>query len=87
MGAPDEAAVMSSAELKRQLYGQLRAAGVVDTVKTQMRTRLLAQLQLRDPELLERRVRLSPHDGRVNGERAAPVCLSSEGSAFGGVSC
>ena len=57
MAAAEPLQLMSVAELKRSLYGQLRSAGVMDTVKTQMRTRLLAQLQLRDPELLERRVR------------------------------
>lgn len=67
MPADGEAAarqpVLSANELKRQLYTHLRSAGVVDSVKTQMRTNLLAHLQRHDPEILERRALSGHPDG------------------------
>lgn len=57
-----QSSVLSANELKRQLYTHLRSAGVVDSVKTQMRTNLLAQLQRQDPDILERRVTVGQAD-------------------------
>ena len=53
--ATEDRGLLSAAELKRQLYAQMASAGALDSVKLQMRSKLLAHLQQREPSLLERR--------------------------------
>jgi hypothetical protein len=52
---------VSATDLRRQLYDQLRTAGVVDNLKTHLRSQMLCQLQEHQPTLLVRASEESSH--------------------------